>query len=135
MQIFQFSFLFLLIATCYKSNSVMGLSARFTFIAFNIAKTSDAPKLSSAQLGSGSSRRPFSLAQLVQIFGQLSSKKLAQTSYSQFLTFFFRDKKSLERFTEGNFEFGASASAALISEGANASADYSDGVAVLTFCS
>ena len=46
---------------------------------------------------------------------------------------FFKDKKSLDRFTEGNFEFGASASAVLISEGANASADYSDGVAVLTF--
>ena len=46
---------------------------------------------------------------------------------------FFKDKKSLDRFTEGNFEFGASASAVLITEGANASADYSDGVAVLTF--
>ena len=45
---------------------------------------------------------------------------------------FFKDKKSLERFTEGNFVFGASASAALIA-GANASADYNDGVAVLTF--
>ena len=52
-------------------------------------------------------------------------------AFSQII--FFKDKKSLERFTEGNFEFGASASAALISEGANASADYSDGVAVLTF--
>ena len=49
------------------------------------------------------------------------------------LIIFFKDKKSLDRFTEGNFEFGASASAALITEGANASADYSDGVAVLTF--
>ena len=57
--------------------------------------------------------------------------QLGGQAFSQII--FFKDKKALERFTEGNFEFGASASAALISEGANASADYSDGVAVLTF--
>tara|TARA_B100001989_G_scaffold176165_1_gene127360 strand:+ start:770 stop:1387 length:618 start_codon:yes stop_codon:yes gene_type:complete len=57
--------------------------------------------------------------------------QLGGQAFSQII--FFKNKKSLERFTEGNFEFGASASAALISEGANASADYSDGVAVLTF--
>jgi len=57
--------------------------------------------------------------------------QLGGQAFSQII--FFKDKKSLDRFTEGNFEFGASASAALITEGANASADYSDGVAVLTF--
>ena len=57
--------------------------------------------------------------------------QLGGQAFSQII--FFKDKKSLDRFTEGNFEFGASASAALISEGANASADYSDGVAVLTY--
>ena len=57
--------------------------------------------------------------------------QLGGQAFSQII--FFKDKKSLERFTEGNFEFGASASAALTSEGANASSDYSDGVAVLTF--
>ena len=57
--------------------------------------------------------------------------QLGGQAFSQII--FFKDKKSLERFTEGNFEFGASASAALISEGANASADYSDGVAVITY--
>tara|TARA_Y100000589_G_scaffold132614_1_gene126575 strand:+ start:1667 stop:2074 length:408 start_codon:yes stop_codon:yes gene_type:complete len=46
---------------------------------------------------------------------------------------FFKDKKSLDRFTQGNFDFSASASTALITEGAAASADYSVGVAVLTF--
>ena len=46
---------------------------------------------------------------------------------------FFQNKSDLKRFTDGNFEFGASASAALITEGANASADYSNGVAVMTF--
>tara|TARA_B100000900_G_C20592140_1_gene721993 strand:+ start:1751 stop:2398 length:648 start_codon:yes stop_codon:yes gene_type:complete len=57
--------------------------------------------------------------------------QLGGQAFSQII--FFKDKKSLDRFTEGNFEFGASASAALITEGANATADYSDGVAVLTF--
>ena len=57
--------------------------------------------------------------------------QLGGQAFSQII--FFKDKKALERFTEGNFEFGASASAALISEGANASADYSDGVAVFTY--
>tara|TARA_B100000401_G_scaffold285863_1_gene195472 strand:+ start:982 stop:1599 length:618 start_codon:yes stop_codon:yes gene_type:complete len=57
--------------------------------------------------------------------------QLGGQAFSQII--FFKDKRALERFTEGNFEFGASASAALISEGANASADYSDGVAVLTY--
>ena len=46
---------------------------------------------------------------------------------------FFQNKSDLKRFTDGNFEFGASASAALITEGANAAADYSNGVAVMTF--
>mgnify|MGYP001194689471 CR=1 FL=1 len=57
--------------------------------------------------------------------------QLGGQAFSQII--FFKNKKSLERFTQGNFEFGASASAVLISEGANASADYSDGVAVFTF--
>ena len=57
--------------------------------------------------------------------------QLGGQAFSQII--FFKDKNSLDRFTEGNFEFGASASAALVTEGANASADYSDGVAVLTF--
>ena len=57
--------------------------------------------------------------------------QLGGQAFSQII--FFKDEKSLERFTQGNFEFGASASAILISEGANASADYSDGVAVLTY--
>ena len=57
--------------------------------------------------------------------------QLGGQAFSQII--FFKDEKSLERFTEGNFEFGASASAALISEVANATADYSDGVAVLTY--
>ena len=57
--------------------------------------------------------------------------QLGAQSFSQII--FFQNKSDLKRFTEGNFEFGASASAAFITEGANASADYSYGVAVMTF--
>ena len=57
--------------------------------------------------------------------------KLWDQAFSQII--FFKDKKNLERFIQGNFEFGASANSALINEGAKASADYSYGVAVPTF--
>ena len=57
--------------------------------------------------------------------------QLGGQAFSQII--FFKDKNSLNRFTEGNFEFGASASAALITEGANASVDYNNGVAVFTY--
>ena len=57
--------------------------------------------------------------------------QLGAKAFSQII--FFQNKIDLDRFTTGNFEFGASASAALITEGANASADYRDGVAVMTY--
>ena len=57
--------------------------------------------------------------------------QLGAQAFSQII--FFQNKNDLDRFTEGNFEFDASASAALITEGANASADYSNGAAVFTF--
>ncbi len=57
--------------------------------------------------------------------------QLGAQAFSQII--FFQHKRDLDRFTDGNFEFGASASAALITEGANASADYGNGVAVMTF--
>ena len=57
--------------------------------------------------------------------------QLGGQAFSQII--FFQNKRDLDRFTDGNFEFGASASAALITEGANASVDYTNGVAVMTF--
>ena len=57
--------------------------------------------------------------------------QLGAQAFSQII--FFQNKNDLNRFTQGKFEFDASASAALITEGANASADYSNGVAVMTF--
>ena len=57
--------------------------------------------------------------------------QLGGQAFSQII--FFQNKRDIDRFTDGNFEFGASASAALITEGANASVDYTNGVAVMTF--
>ena len=57
--------------------------------------------------------------------------QLGAQAFSQII--FFQNKSDLHRFTEDNFEFDVSASAALITEGANASADYSNWAAVFTF--
>jgi len=56
--------------------------------------------------------------------------QLGGQAFSQII--FFKERRDTDRFTQGNFEFGASASAALISEGAATEAPYSDGIAVLT---
>ncbi len=56
--------------------------------------------------------------------------QLGGQAFSQIV--FFETQKDTDRFTQGNFEFGASASAALIKAGAATEAAYSDGVAVLT---
>jgi len=45
---------------------------------------------------------------------------------------FFKDKRALDHFTGGNFEFDAQASAVAVTAGASADAAYSDGVAVFT---
>ncbi len=45
---------------------------------------------------------------------------------------FFKDKHTLDDFTQGNFELGAQASAIALKAGVSADADYSNGVAVFT---
>ena len=95
------------------------------------------PNIGKAGIGIGGARGKGEVFEKDEVIGlttvtQLSiGLQLGGQAFSQII--FFKDKKDIERFTQGNFEFGASASAALITEGANASADYSDGVAVLTF--
>ena len=95
------------------------------------------PNIGKAGIGIGGARGKGEVFEKDQVIGSTSVTQLSiglqlgGQAFSQII--FFKDKKDLERFTQGNFEFGASASAALITEGANASADYSDGVAVLTF--
>ena len=95
------------------------------------------PNIGKAGFGIGGARGKGEVFEDGKVIGsttltQLSlGLQLGGQAFSQII--FFQDEKDLNRFTEGNFEFGASASAALITEGANASADYSDGVAVMTF--
>ena len=95
------------------------------------------PNIGKGGIGIGGARGKGEVFEKDEVIGSTSVTQLSiglqlgGQAFSQII--FFKDKKDLERFTQGNFEFGASASAALITEGANASADYSDGVAVLTF--
>jgi len=95
------------------------------------------PNVGKGGIGIGGARGSGEVFEKGNVIGKTSLTQLSigfqlgGQAFSQII--FFKDKKSLKRFTEGNFEFGASASAALISEGANASADYSDGVAVITY--
>jgi len=56
--------------------------------------------------------------------------QLGGQAYSEII--FFKDKRALDDFTSGNFEFSAQASAVAATAGAAANADYSDGVAVFT---
>lgn len=45
---------------------------------------------------------------------------------------FFENKKALDDFKSGNFEFGAQASAVAVTAGASVDADYDNGVAIFT---
>lgn len=56
--------------------------------------------------------------------------QLGGQAYSEII--FFRDRSDLNDFRNGNFEFGAQASAVAITAGASANAGYSNGVAVFT---
>ena len=95
------------------------------------------PNISKAGLGFGGARGSGEVFEDGKVIGsttvtQLSfGFQLGAQAFSQII--FFQNKRDLDRFTDGNFEFGASASAALITEGANASVDYTNGVAVMTF--
>ncbi len=95
------------------------------------------PNIAKAGIGIGGARGKGEVFEKNEVIGsttvtQLSiGLQLGGQAFSQII--FFKDKKDLERFTQGNYEFEASASAALITDGANASSDYSDGVAVITF--
>ena len=95
------------------------------------------PNIAKAGLGFGGARGSGEVFEDGKVIGsttvtQLSfGFQLGGQAFSQII--FFQNKRDIDRFTDGNFEFGASASAALITEGANASVDYTNGVAVMTF--
>lgn len=56
--------------------------------------------------------------------------QLGGQAYSEII--FFQDKKTLDNFKSGNFEFSAQASAVAVTAGASADANYEGGVAVFT---
>ncbi len=56
--------------------------------------------------------------------------QLGGQAYSEII--FFKDKKTLDDFKDGNFEFGAQASAVAVTAGVSADADYNNGVAIFT---
>lgn len=56
--------------------------------------------------------------------------QLGGQKYSEII--FFRNVDALNRFTSGNFEFSAQASAVAVTAGASANADYEEDVAVFT---
>jgi lipid-binding SYLF domain-containing protein len=56
--------------------------------------------------------------------------QLGGQAYSEVI--FFKDKKTFEDFTQGNFEFSAQVSAVAVTAGAAANVDYDKGVAVFT---
>ena len=95
------------------------------------------PNIAKAGLGIGGARGNGEVFEDGKVIGSTTVTQLTfgfqlgGQAFSQII--FFQNKRDLDRFTDGNFEFGASASAALITEGANASVDYTNGVAVMTF--
>jgi len=95
------------------------------------------PNIAKAGLGIGGARGNGEVFEDGKVIGsttvtQLSfGVQLGGQAFSQII--FFQNKRDLDRFTDGNFEFEASASAALITEGVNASVDYTNGVAVMTY--
>ena len=95
------------------------------------------PNIAKAGLGLGGARGSGEVFDDGKVIGSTTVNQLSfgfqlgAQAFSQII--FFQNKRDLDRFTDGNFEFGASASAALITEGANASVDYTNGVAVMTF--
>ncbi len=56
--------------------------------------------------------------------------QLGGQAYSEVI--FFQDKRALDDFTEGNYEFGAQVSAVAVTVGASLDVDYKGGVAVFT---
>lgn len=56
--------------------------------------------------------------------------QLGGQSYTEII--FFKDKRALDDFTQGNFKLSAEASAVALTAGVSADTDYSDGVAIFT---
>ena len=94
------------------------------------------PSIKKGGIGLGGAFGKGQVFQDNQVIGEASVKQvsigfqLGGQAFSQIM--FFKEKRDLERFTDGNFELGAAASAVLITAGVSAEAAYNDGVAIFT---
>ena len=94
------------------------------------------PNISKGGFGIGGARGKGEVFQGGKVIGATTVTQvsigfqLGGQAFSQII--FFRNKRDINRFTEGGFEFEASASAALINAGVAKEAAYSNGVAVMT---
>ena len=94
------------------------------------------PNVAKAGVGIGGAIGEGEVFQNNKVIGSTTLKQLSigfqlgGQAFSQII--FFKEKRDTKRFMEGNFEFGAQASAVLIDKGASIESAYSDGIAVFT---
>lgn len=94
------------------------------------------PSIKKAGIGIGGSRGKGQVFEKNQLIGdtvvtQVSiGFQLGAQAFREII--FFKDKQALDRFTRGNFEFGAQASAVALTAGVAVEVEYSDGVAIFT---
>jgi lipid-binding SYLF domain-containing protein len=94
------------------------------------------PKVGKGGMGVGAAYGKGQVYEQGQLIGRTSLKQitvgfqLGGQSYSEVI--FFKDKKALDAFKKGHFEFNAQVSAVAVTAGASADAAYEHGVAVFT---
>ena len=94
------------------------------------------PSIKKAGFGIGGARGKGQVFAKEQLIGDSTVTQinlginLGVQSYQEII--FFREKIDLDRFTSGNFELGAQASAVAINAGVAAEVEYSNGVAIFT---
>ena len=94
------------------------------------------PRVAKGGIGIGGARGKGEVLQNNKVIGSTSLTQfsvgiqLGGQAFSQII--FFKEEKDTNRFTSGNFEFGAQVSAVLINQGVSAETAYSNGIAVFT---
>ena len=94
------------------------------------------PNVAKAGIGIGGAGGKGEVFQNAKVIGSTSLKQISigfQLGGQAFMEIiFFKEQRDTDRFTEGNFEFGAQASAVLIKQGVSVETAYSNGIAVFT---
>ena len=94
------------------------------------------PNVAKAGIGIGAASGKGEVFQNHIYIGSTSVKQLSigfqlgAQAFSEII--FFKDARDVDRFTQGNFELGAQASAVLIKQGVSTETAYSNGVAIFT---